>query len=131
MTAAHGTYALLDAVFLAVAAAVAVVAAVVVRPRARAFATGLLAGAVLLVMTIVFDNVIVGLGIVAYDPSRISGVHLGFLPIEDLAYAIAAVVLLPSLWVLFRGRSGGARGAAPASARDGATRPTHDRTVSR
>ncbi|KQO61529.1 hypothetical protein ASF23_12805 [Curtobacterium sp. Leaf261] len=100
--------------FLLAVVVVGVVAAVVARRRAAAAAgrtaitdlrartvvTGVLVGAVLLVMTIVFDNVIVGTGIVAYDPRLISGVHIGFLPIEDLAYAIAAVVLLPSLWVL-------------------------------
>jgi lycopene cyclase domain-containing protein len=109
MTAGHATYALLDAVFLGVVAVVGVIAAVVARPRARVFATGLFAAVVLLVMTIVFDNVIVGLGIVAYDPGLIAGVHLGALPIEDLAYAIAAVVLLPSLWTLFRARPSAGR----------------------
>jgi lycopene cyclase domain-containing protein len=114
MTAGHGTYALLDLWFLLVVAVVGVVAAVVAVRRAaasggadavadwrlRTFVTGVVAGVVLLVMTIVFDNVIVGTGIVAYDPALISGLHLGFLPIEDLAYAIAAVVFLPSVWVL-------------------------------
>jgi hypothetical protein len=49
----------------------------------------------------VFDNVIVTLRIVAYDPSLISGAKIGAIPVEDLAYAMSAIVLLPSLWVLF------------------------------
>lgn len=108
-----GTYALLALPFFGVVGVVAVVAAVVAARRARsqgrrvrtgrriALVTGLVAGVVLLVMTMVFDNVIVGLRIVAYDPALISGVKIGAIPVEDLAYSIAAIVLLPSLWVLF------------------------------
>lgn len=53
---------------------------------------------VLLVFTAVFDNLIVGLGIVAYDPAKISGIFIGVAPIEDFAYSIAAVLILPTLW---------------------------------
>ena len=53
---------------------------------------------VLLLFTAVFDNLIVGLGIVAYDPAKISGVFIGVAPIEDFAYSIAAVLVLPTLW---------------------------------
>ncbi|WIE65298.1 lycopene cyclase domain-containing protein [Curtobacterium sp. MCLR17_036] len=126
-----GAYALLALPFFAVTAVVAVVAGVVAARRARAagrrpghgrrvaVTTSLVAGVALLVMTIVFDNVIVGLGIVDYDAGLISGAKIGVIPVEDLAYAMSAVVLLPSLWVLFD-RSGG---------RD-ATRP-HDATAAR
>ena len=55
---------------------------------------------VLLVMTAVFDNVMIGIGLVAYNESLISGAFIGIAPLEDFAYAIAAVVGLPSLWVL-------------------------------
>jgi len=110
-----GAYALLAVPFFAAVAAVAVAAGIVAARRARARArarraasgrrialvTGLVAGAALLVMTIVFDNVIVTLRIVAYDPALISGAKIGAIPVEDLAYSIAAIVLLPSLWVLF------------------------------
>lgn len=108
-----GTYALLALPFFGAVGVVAIVAAVVAARRARArgrrvrtgrriaLVTGLVAGVVLLVMTMVFDNVIVGLRIVAYDPALISGVKIGAIPVEDLAYSIAAIVLLPSLWVLF------------------------------
>ena len=53
---------------------------------------------VLLVFTAIFDNVIVGLGIVAYDPAKLSGLFVGVVPIEDFAYSIAAVLVLPTLW---------------------------------
>jgi lycopene cyclase domain-containing protein len=61
--------------------------------------------AVLLVMTAIFDNFIVGTGIVAYDPELISGVRIGFAPIEDFFYTLAAIVLIPSLWNWLRSRS--------------------------
>jgi lycopene cyclase domain-containing protein len=51
-----------------------------------------------LALTLVFDNVIVGLGIVTYDPERIIGVRLGFAPIEDFAYAVVGAFLIPAIW---------------------------------
>ena len=89
------TYWALNAVFLAIVLVVAVLAA----RRVRWAAIGVTA-AVLLVMTAVFDNVMIGVGLVAYDPDRISGAFIGIAPLEDFAYAIAAIVGLPSLWAL-------------------------------
>lgn len=51
-------------------------------------------------LTAVFDNVIVGTGIVAYDASRILGLMIGVAPIEDFAYTIAAALLIPAVWIL-------------------------------
>ncbi len=95
------TYWLLNLPFLVIVALVAV-AAVLARRAPRWKPIGL-AAIVLLLATAVFDNVLVGLGIVGYDASRISGVLVGVAPIEDFAYAVAAVVLLPSLWSLLGG----------------------------
>jgi len=95
------TYWLLNLPFLAVVALVAV-AALLARRAPRWRAVGLTAVAVLL-MTAVFDNVLVATGIVGYDAALISGVLVGIAPLEDFAYAIAAVVLLPSLWGLLGG----------------------------
>lgn len=64
-----------------------------------------LSTAVLLVMTAVFDNVMIGVGLVGYDESRISGAFVGIAPLEDFAYAVAALVLLPSVWTLLGSRS--------------------------
>jgi lycopene cyclase domain-containing protein len=52
----------------------------------------------MLLITALFDNLIVGAGIVDYDPSKISGVMVGLVPIEDFAYTIAAVLIVPSVW---------------------------------
>lgn len=96
------TYWALNAIFLAVVAAVAL-AAVLSRRGPRWASVGLVLG-VVLVMTAVFDNVMIGVGLVGYNESLISGAFIGIAPLEDFAYAIAAVILLPSLWVLFGGR---------------------------
>jgi lycopene cyclase domain-containing protein len=89
------TYWALNVIFLAI---VAVVALLAVR-RVRWSAIGLTAG-ILLLMTAVFDNVMIAVGLVAYNESLISGAFIGIAPLEDFAYAIAAVVGLPSLWAL-------------------------------
>jgi len=96
------TYWALNAIFLAVVAAVAI-AAIVAR-RAPRWACVAVALVVVLLMTAVFDNIMIGVGLVGYDEAKISGGFIGIAPLEDFAYAVAAVVLLPSLWALFRGR---------------------------
>ena len=96
------TYWALNVIFLAVVAAVAV-AAVLSKRAPRWASVGLVLG-VVLVMTAVFDNVMIGVGLVGYNESLISGALIGIAPLEDFAYAVAAVVLLPSLWVLVGGR---------------------------
>jgi len=95
------TYWALNAIFLAAVAAVAI-AAVVSKRGPRWASVGLVLGVVLL-MTAVFDNVMIGVGLVGYSAEKISGVFIGIAPLEDFAYAIAAVVLLPSLWTLIGG----------------------------
>jgi hypothetical protein len=42
----------------------------------------------------------IGIGLFGYNPEQISGTFIGLAPLEDFAYAIAAVVLLPALWHL-------------------------------
>lgn len=94
------TYTLLNIVFLSIVALVAI-AAIVARRAPRWRAVGL-AAVLLLTLTAIFDNVIIGTGLVAYDDSLISGVRIGIAPIEDFAYTVAALVLLPSVWELLR-----------------------------
>jgi lycopene cyclase domain-containing protein len=52
----------------------------------------------MILITAVFDNLIVSTGIVGYDASKISGIMVGAAPIEDFAYTIAAVLIVPSVW---------------------------------
>lgn len=91
--------------YLLLAAGVAVplaVAALVVLARAgrRVLVPALIGLVVLIALTAVFDNVIVGTGIVAYDGSRILGVRIGVAPVEDFSYCIVAALALPALWTL-------------------------------
>ena len=95
------SYWALNAIFLAVVAAVAL-AAIVTR-RAPRWASVAVALAVVLLMTAVFDNIMIGVGLVGYDEAKISGAFVGIAPLEDFAYAVAAVILLPSLWALIGG----------------------------
>ena len=96
------TYWALNAIFLGAVAAVALVA--VLSKRAPRWASVGLVLCVVLLMTAVFDNIMIGVGLVGYDESKISGAFIGIAPLEDFAYAIAAVVLLPCLWTLSGGK---------------------------
>jgi lycopene cyclase domain-containing protein len=85
---------------------VSVVALVVLARAGRRVLLPALAGLVVLVLlTVVFDNVIVGTGIVAYDPGRILGLRIGVAPVEDFSYAVVAALALPAIWVLLGRRS--------------------------
>ncbi len=92
------TYLLLAA---AVAVPLAVLAVVLLAREGRRVLVPAVIGLVVLVaLTVVFDNVIVGTGIVAYDGSRILGIRIGIAPVEDFSYAAVAALALPALWVL-------------------------------
>lgn len=52
----------------------------------------------MLVITAIFDNLIVASGIVAYDESKLLGIKLLTVPVEDFAYTIVAVLLVPAIW---------------------------------
>lgn len=124
------TYTALNVVFLLVAGAFALVAHRIAGRRRREnqhrlddgaragrvrrprLVAGVVTLVIMLVLTVVFDSVIVGVGLVAYDPARISGVYVGRAPVEDLAYTVGAVLVLPALWRLLGTRSG-RRGRTP------------------
>ena len=98
----------LNAIFLAVVAILAIAAAFRLRTTfgavGRAVVAILATLVVVVILTAVFDNVIIGIGLVDYDGSTISGVKIGLAPIEDFAYAIAAAVGLPAVWILLSRR---------------------------
>ncbi len=56
-----------------------------------------------MVLTAVFDNLIILADIVDYDPRLILGLFVYKAPVEDFFYAILAVILVPSLWNRFGG----------------------------
>lgn len=86
-------YVVLNILVLIALAAVLFVARVRIQWRI----TGVVLG-ILLLLTVIFDNVIIGAGLVAYVPQFISGVRLWLAPIEDFAYSIAAVMVVVLIW---------------------------------
>ncbi|RAV32228.1 lycopene cyclase domain-containing protein [Corynebacterium heidelbergense] len=62
--------------------------------RVRAAAVG---AAVLLVITAVFDNIMIGVGFVTYREEALAGLRLGYVPVEDFSYSIAAALLAAAM----------------------------------
>lgn len=60
----------------------------------RSFWTVLL---IMMVFSVLFDQLFTGLPIVEYNRSLISGIKLGYAPIEDFTYTIAAVIGIGAL----------------------------------
>lgn len=86
------TYLLINIIFL-------VVTFIVLRVRPRTPSKRwLVALAALLILTAVFDSLIVFVSIVGYDPEKILGIFIGFAPIEDFFYALYAAIIVPILW---------------------------------
>lgn len=99
------TYALLNTIFLGLALWFTVIAYALSARRGMIVGTRLfkiiaLTLLVMMMTTAVFDNVIIGVGLVAYDPELLLGSYVGIAPIEDFAYTLAGVMILPALWVL-------------------------------
>ncbi len=61
-------------------------------------------GLTMFVLTLIFDNLIIGTGIVAYNDELFLGVKLGLAPIEDFLYTLAAILLIPACWNLLEKR---------------------------
>ena len=86
------TYLVVNLIFLA-----AVIGLLGVRLRRPSKKTLIVLG-ILLVMTAVFDSLIIHFGIVAYDTSKILGVYVGRAPIEDFFYAVLALIIVVNVW---------------------------------
>lgn len=90
------TYLIVDAVFLAPCA---LAQALTWRRRPRGHGTALATAVVVLILlTIVFDSLMIAAGLFTYAPDRISGIRVGLAPIEDFAYPVAAALLGSALW---------------------------------
>jgi small toxic polypeptide LdrA/B/C/D len=90
--------------------------------------------AALLVLTAVFDNLMIASGLFTYSEENISGVRLGLMPVEDFTYSLAAAWILVPLTVVGPGRSGPAGGSGepgPASRGDGGRGPRERRAGAR
>jgi lycopene cyclase domain-containing protein len=87
------SYAVLNAYFLVPLVLLMIAFRWLIRWRRLCFTV-----AALLVLTAIFDNFIIASGIVDYDENLLSGVYIGFAPIEDFAYSVMAAVLIPMTW---------------------------------
>ena len=87
------TYANLNLIFLVVAA----IATWIIKSKYRCFTTPIVV-LPMLVLTAVFDNLIILSGIVGYDETKLLGINIGVVPIEDFAYTVVAVLLVPAIW---------------------------------
>lgn len=98
------TYTLIVLPFVVVTAAVTL--ATVRRPRlgARMAASGV-AAVVLVVLTAVFDNVMIALDLFTYPREHLSGVFIGLAPIEDFSYPVCAAFLVPAVFTLLTRRT--------------------------
>lgn len=95
----------LNWIFLAVAALVVLIAVVLGRYRFRHAAGTGVAVVVLWVLTAVFDNLMIAVGLFDYGTHALSGTRVGLAPLEDFAYPLGAALLLPALWVLLARRA--------------------------
>lgn len=96
-------YLVLALVFIGLAVAASIVSTLFSRRRAVAAAVAVTVG-VLVILTAVFDNLMIASGLFHYAPELLSGVMIGLAPVEDFAYPLAGALLLPALWALLRSR---------------------------
>lgn len=120
------TYALLNVPFLLVAVVVLLVARR--RTGRPGWAAVGLTLAVMLTLTAVFDNVMIAVGLVAYDDAQRLGLQVGVAPVEDFAYTLAAGLLLPAVWALLGGGAGPGEPAPSSGAGTGVRRADAPRT---
>lgn len=81
-------------------AAFILVAAKQRRRQLRTYAAAAAVTAVaLFALTAVFDNLMIAADLFHYAPNQLLGPKLGLAPVEDFAYPLAAVLLLPAMWV--------------------------------
>jgi lycopene cyclase domain-containing protein len=97
------TYFLINIPFVLVT--VIVTLATLRRPRfGRRMAASAVAAAVLLVLTAVFDNVMIAVGLVVYPEDMLSGLRIGVAPLEDFSYPLCAAFLVPAVYTLLERR---------------------------
>ena len=101
------TYALICLPFLVVGAAIALFATgrMPPRERRRRWIATAIAGVALLALTAVFDSIMIAAGLFEYADGTRLGPTIGNAPIEDFAYPIVAVLVVPAVWTLARRRA--------------------------
>ncbi|HEY9324432.1 MAG TPA: lycopene cyclase domain-containing protein [Agromyces sp.] len=74
----------------------------------RRMAASGIAAAVLVVLTAIFDNLMIAAGLFTYPPEHLSGIRIGLAPIEDFSYAVCAAFLVPAVFTLLQRREAAA-----------------------
>lgn len=93
------TYPLMILPFVALTIAVTGVSAV--RPGfGRRIVASALGAVVLVVLTAIFDNVMIALDLFTYPPEHLSGLRIGLAPLEDFSYPVCAAFLIPAVFAL-------------------------------
>lgn len=93
------TYLLVLTPFVVATAAVVALTARRAGFGSRMAASGAAAG-ILILLTAVFDNLMIAIGLFGYPDELISGVRIGLAPIEDFAYPLCAAFLVPAVHTL-------------------------------
>ena len=60
--------------------------------------TWLMTFGALLLLTLVFDNLLIWLDMYRYAPDKIVGFYVWFAPIEDFMYPLLAAIVIPATW---------------------------------
>ena len=90
------TYPALAGLFLLGALLVLAAVALALRPGRRWWAATLITAAALVVLTAVFDNVMIAADLFRFEEEALTGIRIGLAPLEDFAWPIAAGILIPS-----------------------------------
>ena len=101
------SYGQLNLIMLGVVAIIAGVLAVRARAGARWWLQVALAWVVLTVLTIVFDSIMIAADLFRFDEEKLTGVTVWLAPVEDLAWPLAAALLLPAVWAWLGARQQG------------------------
>lgn len=91
------TYLALNTIFLSIAA----VLYYRFRPATKAVVWTLV---LLLVLTLIFDNLMIWADFFSYNQLKLLGINIGLAPLEDFAYPIAAAFGVPALWTVLEKR---------------------------
>lgn len=92
------SYGQLNLLMVALVAIIAGILAFRARVGARWWGQVALTWAVLTVLTIVFDSIMIAADLFRFDEDKLTGVTVWLAPVEDLAWPLAAALLLPAVW---------------------------------
>ena len=86
--------------FLAAAARVRGAPAGRRRPDRRWWLATAATALALVLLTVIFDNLMIAADLFRFDEAQLSGIRIGLAPLEDLAWPVAAAATLPALTLL-------------------------------